>query len=61
VAAAVVLRQPVAEAELLAWCRDRLASFKCPADLYVVEAIPRSATGKIQRLGMAARFASGRA
>jgi acyl-CoA synthetase (AMP-forming)/AMP-acid ligase II len=61
VAAAVVLRRPVAEAELLAWCRDRLAGFKCPGQLHVVEAIPRTATGKIQRLSVAARFASDRA
>jgi acyl-CoA synthetase (AMP-forming)/AMP-acid ligase II len=57
VAAAVVLRQPVPEAELVAWCRDRLASFKCPGRLHVVDAIPRTATGKIQRLAVAARFA----
>ena len=57
VAAAVVLRQPVAEAELLAWCRDRLAGFKCPGRLHVVEAIPRTATGKVQRLSVAAGFA----
>jgi len=61
VAAAVVLHEPVAEAELLAWCRDRLAGFKCPDHLHVVEAIPRTATGKIQRLSVAARFATGRA
>jgi oxalate---CoA ligase len=61
VAAAVVLRRPVAEAELLAWCRDRLAGFKCPGQLHVVEAIPRTATGKIQRLSVAASFASDRA
>ncbi len=61
VAAAVVLGQPVAEAELLAWCRDRLAAFKCPAQLHVVEAIPRTATGKIQRLSLASSFAPGRA
>jgi acyl-CoA synthetase (AMP-forming)/AMP-acid ligase II len=61
VAAAVVLHAPVAEAELLAWCRDRLAAFKCPDQLHVVEAIPRTATGKIQRLSVAARFAAGRA
>jgi acyl-CoA synthetase (AMP-forming)/AMP-acid ligase II len=61
VAAAVVLHEPVAETELLAWCRDRLAGFKCPDQLHVVEAIPRTATGKIQRLSVAARFATGRA
>jgi acyl-CoA synthetase (AMP-forming)/AMP-acid ligase II len=61
VAAAVVLGQPVAEAELLAWCRDRLAGFKCPDQLHVVQAIPRTATGKIQRLSLASRFATERA
>jgi acyl-CoA synthetase (AMP-forming)/AMP-acid ligase II len=58
VAAAVVLSEPVAEAELQAWCKDRLAAFKCPGRLHIVEAIPRTATGKIQRLSVAARFAS---
>jgi acyl-CoA synthetase (AMP-forming)/AMP-acid ligase II len=61
VAAAVVLGRPAAEAELLAWCRDRLAGFKCPDQLHVVEAIPRTATGKVQRLSLASRFATGRA
>jgi acyl-CoA synthetase (AMP-forming)/AMP-acid ligase II len=49
VAAAVVLREPVSEAELLAFCRDRLADFKRPKQIHVTEAIPRTATGKIQR------------
>jgi acyl-CoA synthetase (AMP-forming)/AMP-acid ligase II len=59
VAAAVVLRHTASDSELLAWCRDRLAAFKCPARLHIVEAIPRTATGKIQRLSVAARFAAG--
>ena len=54
VAAAVVLHEPVAEAELLAWCRDRLARFKCPDQLHVVEAIPRTATGKILKTALRA-------
>ena len=49
VAAAVVLRQPVSEAAILAFCKERLADFKMPKKLYVVETIPRTATGKIQR------------
>jgi acyl-CoA synthetase (AMP-forming)/AMP-acid ligase II len=49
VAAAVVLREPQNEASILAFCRERLADFKCPKKLYVVETIPRTATGKIQR------------
>jgi acyl-CoA synthetase (AMP-forming)/AMP-acid ligase II len=49
VAAAVVLRQPQKKSEILAFCRERLADFKCPKKLYIVETIPRTATGKIQR------------
>ncbi|HZD01236.1 MAG TPA: acyl--CoA ligase [Actinomycetes bacterium] len=49
VAVAVVLREPATERELLAHCREQLAAFKVPAKLRVVKAIPRTATGKIQR------------
>ncbi len=57
VAAAVVLRAPATEAELLAHCRNRLAEFKRPKRIYVVEAIARTATGKIQRRRVAEEFA----
>jgi acyl-CoA synthetase (AMP-forming)/AMP-acid ligase II len=54
VAAAVVLRGSATEAELMAHCRTSLADFKCPKVIYIVEAIPRTATGKIQRRNVAA-------
>lgn len=54
VAAAVVLREPASEPELLAHCRDRLADFKCPKKIHIVPSIPRTATGKIQRIAVAA-------
>jgi fatty-acyl-CoA synthase len=38
----------VAEAEIIAFCRDRLAHFKCPRRV-VFTALPRTATGKIQK------------
>ncbi len=52
VEAAVVLRleTPADEAALIRFCRDRLADFKCPKKIHLVESIPRTATGKIQRL-----------
>lgn len=56
VAAAVVLRTIVSEADLLAYCRDRLADYKRPKQIYITEAIPRTATGKIQRLLVARTF-----
>ncbi|MGA2262243.1 MAG: AMP-dependent synthetase, partial [Acidobacteriota bacterium] len=58
VAAAVELRAPATEAELLAYCRDHLADFKCPKKIYIVERIPRTATGKIQRKTIAQKLES---
>ncbi len=60
VAAAVVLREPATEAELIAYCRERLADFKCPKKLFLVKSIPRTATGKVQRLNVAAELAGAR-
>jgi acyl-CoA synthetase (AMP-forming)/AMP-acid ligase II len=57
VAAAVVLREPITEAELLAYCRERLADYKRPKQIHITEAIPRTATGKIQRRVVAQAFA----
>ncbi len=37
----------VSEDELVTWCRDRLAHFKCPRSVDVLEALPRNPTGKI--------------
>lgn len=49
VAAAVVLKEAQTEPQLLAFCKERLADFKRPKKIYIVETIPRTATGKIQR------------
>jgi acyl-CoA synthetase (AMP-forming)/AMP-acid ligase II len=49
VEAAVVVRDPVTAAELLAFCRERLADYKRPKQIHITDAIPRTATGKIQR------------
>ncbi len=54
VAAAVVLRHAAGETEIMDYCRSRLADFKCPKKLHVLETIPRTATGKIQRRNVAA-------
>jgi acyl-CoA synthetase (AMP-forming)/AMP-acid ligase II len=58
VAAAVVLREPATEADLLAYCKERLADFKRPKQIHITEAIPRTATGKIQRRVVAQAYAS---
>src|SRR5262249_41463696 len=51
--AAVVLNGPATEAELAAHCKTLLADFKCPKAIYIVDAIPRTATGKVQRRNVA--------
>ena len=35
------------EAELIAWCRERLAHYKCPRSVEISEALPRNPTGKL--------------
>ncbi len=57
--AAVVLREPATEAAILAFCKERLADFKMPKKLFVVETIPRTATGKIQRGAVGKALAGG--
>jgi acyl-CoA synthetase (AMP-forming)/AMP-acid ligase II len=56
VAAAVVLSSPSDEPSLLAFCREHLAEFKVPSHLYIVESIPRTPTGKVQRRFVAEAF-----
>ena len=51
---AVVLSEAVPERDLLAHCRVHLADFKCPRKVYIVDSLPRTATGKIQRRIVAA-------
>jgi acyl-coenzyme A synthetase/AMP-(fatty) acid ligase len=55
---AVVLKADAASEEILAFCRTRLADFKVPKRLYITTALPRTATGKIQRRHVAAHFQS---
>jgi acyl-CoA synthetase (AMP-forming)/AMP-acid ligase II len=49
--ALVVLRQevPLDEAALIAFCRERLAGFKCPTSIEARDSLPRTATGKVQK------------
>ena len=56
VAAAVIAKEPITEAELLAYCKERLADFKRPKQIHITETIPRTATGKIQRRLVAQAF-----
>jgi acyl-CoA synthetase (AMP-forming)/AMP-acid ligase II len=49
VSAAVTLQGEARSRELIEHCRERLAAFKVPVKIHVLDEIPRTATGKIQR------------
>ena len=55
---AVVLRDDATatEADLMAYCQNRLADFKSPKKIHIVASIPRTATGKLQRRVVAATY-----
>ncbi len=55
VAAAVVLRDgaDAGRDEVRQFAAERLAAFKVPRHIVVVDAIPKGATGKLQRIGLA--------
>ena len=38
----------VTEAEIVSWCREHLAAFKCPRTVVFAE-VPKTSTGKIQK------------
>ncbi len=41
--------QPLVEGELISFARERLATYKCPRRVVVVDRLPRNAMGKIER------------
>jgi acyl-CoA synthetase (AMP-forming)/AMP-acid ligase II len=61
VGAAVVLREGAAatEKELRDFVGERLAAYKVPRKILFLEEIPKGATGKLQRIGMAAKLGLG--
>jgi acyl-CoA synthetase (AMP-forming)/AMP-acid ligase II len=54
VAAAVALSGDADERSLIAHCGERLAAFKVPRTIHILDAIPRTATGTLQRRRVAA-------
>ncbi len=61
VAAAVVLKEGAEadEAGIRAFVRERLADFKTPRRVVILEEIPKGATGKLQRIGLAEKLGLG--
>ena len=58
VQAAVVLSDSISEDDIRSFCGGHLADFKVPDRVYLVESLPRTATGKIQRRNVAEQFVS---
>jgi fatty-acyl-CoA synthase len=60
VTAAVVLRegQTVDTEELVAFCRERLAGYKTPKHVVIVDVLPKNASGKILKRELRTEFAS---
>ena len=46
--------------EMLAWCRERMAAFKCPKTIDVVAELPRNPTGKILKKDLRKPYWEGR-
>ena len=56
VAAFVVLREPVDSSELIAACRRRLAPYKVPRQVFVLDELPRNAGGKVLKPDLVKRL-----
>jgi fatty-acyl-CoA synthase len=56
--ALVVLREgkSATQEELIAFCRERLAHFKCPTSVEFPDELPRTATGKLQKFRLRERY-----
>ena len=48
------------EDELRAWCKERLAGFKCPTTVELRDELARTATGKLQKFKLRAPYWEGR-
>ncbi len=59
---ALVVRRPgqdATEREILDFCREQLAHFKCPSRVEFVDSLPRTATGKLQKFVLREKFWQG--
>ncbi|MBV9486316.1 MAG: AMP-binding protein [Frankiaceae bacterium] len=60
---AIVVRKPgsdVSEADLIAYCKTKAAGYKAPTSVDFVDAIPRTATGKVQKFKLRDPYWQGR-
>jgi len=60
---ALVVRRPdesLDEDAVIAFCRDRMAHYKCPTSVDFVDSLPRTATGKLQKFKLRQPYWEGR-
>ncbi|MEL6279726.1 MAG: acyl-CoA synthetase [Pseudomonadota bacterium] len=57
VAAFVVLQSEASSDALKTFCAERLAAYKTPKEILIVDSLPRSANGKLRRRDLAAKHA----
>ena len=58
--ALVVVSDPgLQPAQLLAYCRSQLAGFKCPRSLQIVDQLPRTAMGKLDKRVLREQYGAG--
>ena len=58
IAAAIKLKESKSctEDDIKSYANEKLAKFKIPKKIFIVEDIPKGATGKLQRIGLAKKF-----
>ncbi len=52
----VALRAPVDSAFILDYCKERLAPYKIPTTLEILDTLPKTSVGKLDKLPLKARW-----
>ena len=50
--------EPIDLDQVRAHCQERLARYKCPREILVVDELPRNSMGKVQKFKLVAEHAS---
>jgi acyl-CoA synthetase (AMP-forming)/AMP-acid ligase II len=56
VKAIVEPRRQVSEQEIIAFCRDNMAHYKCPTSVEFVDVFPRDPNGKVRKRELRERY-----
>ena len=52
----VALREPATGDALLSFCKERLARYKIPATLEILDSLPKTSVNKLDKLALKARW-----